>query len=111
MTDIRLKAEDGFAYRYLGDRASKTVHDLRQEDPTPTGCRIDGILAAGNAICFDPDDLRQAAMEGYKNCPRCLRRYDARHGLLQQLLYEPLKEELGRRRGGRGVAKDRRAHA
>jgi hypothetical protein len=94
------KAGDKFAQRYLGDPDAKIVHDLDHEDPTSTGCAIDALIAAGAAMRFEPDRLRQAAEEGYNNCPKCLYRYDTRRGLLQQLLYEPLKAQL--RKGKRG---------
>jgi hypothetical protein len=94
------KAQDKLSQRYLGDAVAMIVHDLDHEDPTATGCGTDALLASGNAVRFEPDKLRQAAEEGYRNCPKCLYRYDTRRGLLQQLLYEPLKEELKKRKAG-----------
>lgn len=95
---MAVKAEDKLVQRYLGDSVTKIVHDLDHEDPTSTGCGVDALLKSGNGVRFEPDRLRQAAEEGYRNCPKCLYRYDTRRGLLQQLLYEPLREELKKSR-------------
>jgi hypothetical protein len=54
---------------YLGNRSTREVHELRDEQ---TNCRIGEIIAAGNAIGFDPDTLEQANVEGYDNCHYCI---------------------------------------
>jgi hypothetical protein len=101
------RAHDKLAQRYLGDPAAMVVHDLDHEDPTPTGCGIDALLSSATAMRFEPDKLRQAAEEGYRNCPKCLYRYDTRRGLLQQLLYDPLKDELKKRKAATAERKDK----
>ena len=55
--------------RYLGNRDTREVHDLRNERPN---CQIDEILRAGNAVAFIPDTQAQARGEGYDNCHYCL---------------------------------------
>ncbi len=54
---------------YLGSRSMREVHELRDEQ---TNCRISEIVAAGNAVGFDPDTLEQAHVEGYDNCDYCI---------------------------------------
>ena len=54
---------------YLGNKSTREVHELRDEQ---TNCRIGEIIAAGNAIGFDPDTLEQANVEGYDNCHYCI---------------------------------------
>ena len=48
------------------------VHDLDNEDTSPSGCQIDEIIAAGHSKAFDPDTLEQAHIEGYDNCAYCI---------------------------------------
>ena len=54
---------------YLGNKSTREVHDLRDE---PTNCQIDEIIAAGNAVGFEPDTLDQTHVEGYDNCHYCI---------------------------------------
>lgn len=54
---------------YLGNTSTREVHELRDEQ---TNCRIGEIIAAGNAVGFDPDTLEQANVEGYDNCSYCI---------------------------------------
>jgi hypothetical protein len=56
---------------YLGNSSSSKmeVHDLRLET---SNCQIAEIVAAGNAVTFNPDTLQQARSEGYDNCHFCL---------------------------------------
>ncbi len=61
-----------FGKKYCGDKAKKEVHDLDHEDPGREGCRIDEIIAAGQAQGFVPDTLEQAYNEGFKACPKCI---------------------------------------
>lgn len=55
--------------RFLGNRRTTEVHDLRNEQ---TNCQINEILRAGNAVGFRPDTLQQARSEGYDNCAYCV---------------------------------------
>ena len=61
------------SYRYLGNKNTKEVHDLDNEDTSPAGCQINEILAAGHGVKFDPDTLSTAHSQGYDNCAKCLR--------------------------------------
>ena len=54
---------------YLGNKSTREVHELRDEQ---TNCRIGEIIAAGNAVGFDPDTLAQGHVEGYDSCHYCL---------------------------------------
>ncbi len=54
---------------YLGNKSTREVHELRDEH---TNCRIGEIIAAGNAVGFDPDTLEQAHVEGYDTCSYCI---------------------------------------
>lgn len=58
--------------RYLGNKNSKEVHDLDNENTSPSGCQINEIIRAGHAVFFTPDTLDQAHREGYDNCAKCL---------------------------------------
>ena len=60
--------------RYLGnsDPDHMEVHDLDNEDTSPSACQIDEIIEAGNAVVFDPDTLEQAHDERYDNCAYCI---------------------------------------
>ena len=56
--------------RYLGNVNKKEVHDLDQEDTSPSGCQIDEIIAAGHDRPFN--SLSAAHGAGYDNCAQCL---------------------------------------
>ncbi len=58
--------------RYCGDTSKMEVHDLDNEDGSPSGCQIDIIIAAGRARAFFPDALLVAHREGFTDCARCL---------------------------------------
>ena len=58
--------------RFLGDSAEKKVHNLRNEDTRPSGCKIDAIIRSGTGVYFVPDSLKQAHIDGYLNCGKCL---------------------------------------
>jgi len=58
--------------RFFGNNSEKKVHDLRNEDTGPNGCKIDEALGAGVGVHFVPDTLKQAHIEGYFNCGKCL---------------------------------------
>lgn len=58
--------------RYLGNKNKKEVHDLDGEDTSASGCQIDEIIRAGNAVTFYPDTLAEAHSQGYDNCAKCL---------------------------------------
>ena len=60
------------SYRYLGNKNTKEVHDLDNEDTSPSGCQIDEIIRAGHAVSFNPDTLEEAHRQGYDNCAKCL---------------------------------------
>ena len=60
------------SYRYLGNKNTKEVHDLDNEDTSPSGCQIDEIIRAGHAVWFNPDTLEEAHRQGYDNCAKCL---------------------------------------
>jgi len=55
--------------RYLGNSKKMEVHDLDQEDTSPSGCQIDEII---HAVTFNPDTLETAYKRGYDNCAKCL---------------------------------------
>lgn len=55
--------------RFLGNRNSLEVHDLKNEQGS---CQIKAILRARHAMVFLPDTLGQAHREGYENCGHCL---------------------------------------
>jgi len=57
------------AQRYLGDAATKTVHDLLREKQE---CQALEIIAKGKGERFTPDRLEYALSVGYKPCPYCL---------------------------------------
>jgi len=59
-------------HRFLGNKNTKEVHDLEKEDTSGSGCQIDEILRADNAVYFIPDTLAQAKSENYDNCAKCL---------------------------------------
>ena len=56
--------------RYLGNTATKEVHDLDQEDTAPNGCQIDEIIGAGHDRPFGT--LAGAHAAGYDNCAKCV---------------------------------------
>lgn len=60
------------SYRYLGNKNTKEVHDLDNEDTSPSGCQIDEIFQAGHAVRFNPDTLEEAHRHGYDDCGKCL---------------------------------------
>lgn len=60
------------SYRYLGNKNTKEVHDLDNEDTSPSGCQINEIFQAGHAVRFTPDTLEEAHRLGYDNCGKCL---------------------------------------
>jgi len=55
--------------RYLGNRATKEVHDLGNEWPI---CQVDDILRGGHAVGFIPDTLVEARSDGYDACHWCI---------------------------------------
>lgn len=61
-----------FAKRFCGNIKSKEVHDLANEDESPSGCQIEKILKHHHEKTFEPDTLQQAHAEGYDNCAKCL---------------------------------------
>ena len=61
-----------YGNEYCGNTNTMEVHDLDNEDTSPSGCQIDEIIAAEHARTFDPDTLEQAHMEGYDNCAYCI---------------------------------------
>ena len=60
------------SYRYLGNKSTKEVHDLDNEDTSASGCQIGEIFQAGHAVKFSPDTLAEAISEGYDPCDKCL---------------------------------------
>jgi hypothetical protein len=58
--------------QYVGNKNKDEVHDLDNEKTAPNQCQIDEIIAAGNAVTFNPDTLTQAHSQGYDNCAWCL---------------------------------------
>lgn len=56
--------------RYLGNANKQEVHDLDNEDTSPSGCQIDEIIRAGNDRPFT--QLATANGQGYDNCAKCL---------------------------------------
>jgi hypothetical protein len=62
------------SYRYLGNKNTKEVHDLDNEDTRLDGCQIDEIIRAGHAVWFTPDTLGEAHRDGYRDCDKCLPR-------------------------------------
>ena len=61
-----------YGNEYCGNTNTMEVHDLDNEDTSPSGCQIDEIIAAEHARTFDPDTLDQAHKEGYDNCAYCI---------------------------------------
>ncbi len=58
---------------YLGNSAPEyIVHYLKNEDMSLYACQINEIIAAGNAVVFDPDTLEEAHQDGYDNCAYCI---------------------------------------
>lgn len=58
-------------HRWLGDKRSQRVHDL---DHTVPECRLDELLASGQAAAFGPDLLAEARNRGYRPHAACVRR-------------------------------------
>jgi hypothetical protein len=58
--------------RYVGDAAKKIVHD--RWHPDCEDCLMDDIVASGDAVGFEPDELDQAFYEGYEYCEDCFDR-------------------------------------
>ena len=58
--------------RYIGNTQTREVHDLDSEDKSSSGCQIDLIIASRYVKVFDPDILKQAHLEGYLNCDKCI---------------------------------------
>jgi hypothetical protein len=56
--------------RYLGNIATKEVHDLDNEDTSNNGCQIDEIINAGHDRPFNT--LSEAHSAGYDNCAKCI---------------------------------------
>lgn len=54
--------------RYLGNRNTKEVHDLNNEQKM---CQISKIKA-GHIVRFNPDSLTEAHSKGYDNCHWCI---------------------------------------
>ena len=61
-----------YGNEYCGNTNTMEVHDLDNENTSPSGCQIDEIIAAEHARTFDPDTLDQAHSEGYDNCAYCI---------------------------------------
>jgi hypothetical protein len=55
--------------RWLGDKRTQRVHDL---DHTLPVCRLDELLASGQAVAFGPDLLAEARNRGYKPHHACV---------------------------------------
>ena len=68
----RRRGKPTFGRRYVGNRNKMEVHDLDNEKIRPNQCQVDEIIAAGNAVIFEPDTLEQAHREGYDNCVHCI---------------------------------------
>jgi hypothetical protein len=62
-----------FGKRYIGNKRTKVVHDLINEDKKPSGCQIDNILRSGHGVGFYPDTLIQAHLESYEKCSKCMK--------------------------------------
>ncbi len=56
--------------RYLGNTNKKEVHDLDNEDASPSGCQIDEIIDAGHDKPYN--FLSTARSDGYDNCAKCI---------------------------------------
>ena len=56
--------------RYLGNSSKREVHDLDQEETSPSGCQIDEVIRAGHERPFVALSTAHAA--GYDNCAKCL---------------------------------------
>lgn len=56
--------------RFLGNVATREVHDLDREDGRANGSQIDEILRAENERPFDT--LSDARAAGYDSCAKCL---------------------------------------
>jgi hypothetical protein len=61
-----------YGKKFCGNKNKMEVHDLDNEDKSPSGCQIDEIIRAGHAKAFYPDTLEQAHSEGYDNCAKCI---------------------------------------
>gem|GEM_PF-353362 len=61
-----------YGKKYCGNTNKMEVHDLDNEDTSPSGCQIDEIIDAGHARSFNPDTLEQAHREGYDDCAYCI---------------------------------------
>ena len=55
--------------RFLGNKNTKEVHDLNNEQKQ---CQIDEIFRAGHAVRFIPDTLVEAKKCGYDNGHYCI---------------------------------------
>jgi hypothetical protein len=55
--------------RYIGNADTTEAHDLTKE---AKNCRVDEIIAAGNAVAFYPDSLVEAHADGYDDCAWCV---------------------------------------
>ncbi len=60
----------GRSVLYLGNKSTREVHELRDEQEN---CQVSKIVVAGNAVGFEPDTLDQAHVEGYDDCHYCIR--------------------------------------
>ena len=60
--------------RYVGDAASKIVHD--RWHPDCEGCGLSNIIRRGDAVGFEPDTLDGALNEGYEYCEACFDKED-----------------------------------
>lgn len=56
--------------RYLANINTMEIHDLDQEDYSPTGCQIDEIIDAKHDRPYNI--LEYAHTDGYDNCAKCL---------------------------------------
>jgi hypothetical protein len=58
--------------RYIGDRRSMIVHDSWHENAED--CLMEEIIARGDGVGFDPDELERAFWEGFDYCDHCFDR-------------------------------------
>jgi hypothetical protein len=61
-------------HRFIGDLRTMEVHDTWH--PGCEGCLPGTIVADGAGVGFEPDELRQALMEGFECCSWCFGRED-----------------------------------
>lgn len=56
------------SHRYLGDKRTRTVHDL---DQATGACAIDDLVASEAFQAFGPDTLAEARNRGFRPCRHC----------------------------------------